>query len=300
MKFITAVTAAILATSAFAEDYKIVRFEASDYLSFTLEELTAKIGDNASLLPLLKCNGRDEFEPFQPAHRINPLRNSLRIKAAKSDELLNYQLGHYFDASGNKVTSFSDPFFQFVSKALARFEKLTSTEKLLRQLEESHFPLTIALGNNSFNPQIEGGRFWSGMKMAQAAAYFSTLRMSDGGYPFNDIGSGGQILWNPKLEVETIESDNVRRKLDKDIALAHEMYHAFDSIRGLLDMGNVSGESYEFQSVVEYRAVYFENLVRGELGIKYRKHYSDPYQPVNPPGMLNEAGEPIFIKSPCL
>lgn len=300
MKLISAVAAALLMTSVYAEDYKIVRFEASDYRSFTLEELTAKIGENASLLPLLKCNGRDEYEPFQPAHRINPLRNSLKIKAAKSAELLTYQLGHYFNQNGEEITSFSDPFFQLVSTALARFEKLEATEKLLRQLEESHFPLTIALGNNSFNPQIEGGKFWSGMKMAQATAYFSTLRMSDGGYPFYDIGSGGQILWNPKLDIETIESDNIKRKLDKDVALAHEMYHAYDSIRGLLDMGNVSGDSYEFESVVEYRAVYFENLVRGELGIKYRKHYSDPYQPVNPPDMLDDSGAPIFIKAPCL
>jgi hypothetical protein len=300
MKFITTIAAAIMATSAFAHDYKIVRFEASDYRSFTLEELTAKIGDNASLLPMLKCNGKDEFDPFSPAHRINPLRNSLKIKAAKSDERLTYQLGHYFNSNGEEVTSFSDPFFILVSNALARFEKLEPTEKLLRQLEESYFPLTIALGNNSFNPQIEGGKFWSGMKMAQAISYFTTLRMSDGGYPFTDIGVGGQILWNPKLDIETIESDGVKRKLDKDVALAHEMYHAFDSIRGTLDMGNVQGEGYEFESVVEYRAVYFENLVRGELGIKYRKHYSDPYQPVNPPDMLDDSGAPIFIEAPCL
>lgn len=297
---IGAAFAAIIATSAFAQDYKIARFEASDYRSFTIEELTAKIGDNASLLPLIKCNGRDELDPFHKAHRINPLRNSLKIKASKSDVRLTYQLGHYFNEQGEEVMEFSDPFFQLVSKALGRFEKLESTSKLLRELEESHFPLTIALGNNSFNPQIEGGKFWSGMKMAQAISYFTTLRMSDGGYPFYDIGSGGQILWNPKLDIETIESDGVKRKLDKDVALAHEMYHAFDSIRGALDMGMVQGDSYEFESVVEYRAVFFENLVRGELGIKYRKHYSDPYRPVNPPDMLDESGSPIYIPAPCL
>lgn len=300
MNMIGAALAAIFATSVFAQDYRITRFEASDYRSWTMEELSARIGDNASLLPLLKCNGRDELDPFQKPHRMNPLRNSLKIKAAKSDERFTYQLGRYFAANGEEVTSFSDPFLQLVSKALTRFEKLESTSKLLRLLEESHFPLTIALGNNSFNPQIEGGKFWSGMKMAQAIAFFTTLRMSDGGYPFYDIGSGGQILWNPKLDIETIESDGVKRKLDKDIALAHEMYHAFDSIRGTLDMGMVQGENYEFESVVEYRAVYFENLVRGELGIKYRKHYSDPYQPVNPPDMLDVSGEPIYIQAPCL
>ncbi len=300
MKIIGAALAAFISLSAFAHDYKVVRFEASDYRDFSLEELTSKIGESASILPLYKCNGRDELDPFQVPHRINPLRNSLKIKAYKSTDVLTYQMGRYFDVDGKEVTTFSDPFFQFVTSALARFEKLESTAKLLRLLEESYFPLTIAFGNNSFNPQIEGGRFWSGMKMAQAITYFSTLRMSDGGYPFNEIGSGGQILWNPKLEIETIEADSVKRKLDKDVALAHEMYHAFDSIRGLLDMGNVSGEGYEFQGVVEYRAVYFENLVRKELGIKYRKHYSEPYEPVNPPDMLDDSGEPIYISSPCL
>lgn len=300
MKMIGAAFAAIIATSVFAQDYKIARFEASDYRSWTMDELISKIGENASLLPLVKCNGRDELDPFQKAHRMNPLRNSLKIKAAKSDERLTYQMGHYFNENGEEVTVFSDPFFQYVSSALARFEKLNATSKLLRELEESHFPLTIALGTNSFNPQIEGGKFWSGMKMAQAISFFTTLRMSDGGYPFYDIGSGGQILWSPKLDIETIESDGVKRKLDKDVALAHEMYHAFDSIRGALDMGMVQGDSYEFESVVEYRAVYFENLVRGELGIKYRKHYSDPYQPVNPPDMLDESNEPIYIPAPCL
>jgi hypothetical protein len=208
-------------------------------------------------------------------------------------------MGHYFDAAGNEVTIFEDPFIQSVSKALARFEELVSTQKMLRLLEESHFPLTIASGNNSFNPQIPGGRVWSGMMMAQAIAFFTTMRMSPGGYPLSDIGVGGQILWNPKVVIEIIEADGIRRKIDTDVALAHEMYHAFDSIRGMLDMGIVQGADYEFVSVLEYRAVYFENLIRKELGIQMRKYYGVPVNEESP-DLLDDQGTPIYIPSPCL
>ena len=42
--------------------------------------------------------------------------------------------------------------------------------------------------------------------------------------PFTNIGAGGVVAWNPKLE-----------GIPSHVSLAHEMYHAFDSIRGLLD-----------------------------------------------------------------
>ena len=300
MKLIGAIAAALMAGAVFAQDYKVTRFEASDYRSFTFEEMSSFIGPNQHLLPLVKCNGRDELDPFQNPHRMNPLRNSLKIKIPKKTSILTYQLGHYFNEQGEEVTHFEDPFVKSVANALKRFENLEPTKKLLRSLEESHFPLVIAQGNNSFNPQIEGGKFWSGIKQAQAIAFFSTLRMSPGGHPLADIGVGGQILWAPKLVIESIESDGVRRKLDPDVALAHEMYHAFDSIRGMLDMGIIKGEGYEFESVLEYRAVYFENLIRKELGIRYRKHYGDPAVTENAPDLLDDSGEPIFIPSPCL
>lgn len=307
MKTIGAFVLFSLSFSAFAQDYKVVRFEASDYRSFTFEELSGHLGSNAELLPKLKCNGRDELDPFHRPERINPLRNSLKVRIPKTDIIFTYQLGRFFDAENNEVTNFSDPFVASVAKAFKRFEEIEPTRMLLRELEESYFLLTVARGGNSFNPQIPGGKFWSGIKRAQAVPFLSTLRMSDPSvtHPFNDIGVGGEILWSPTMKIESIESDGVKRELDKDVALAHEMYHAFDSIRGLLDMGVVQGTNYESESVLEYRAVFFENLVRAEFGIKYRKHYGDPWVPEGgdpklAPDLLDDSGLPIFIASPCL
>lgn len=306
MKTIGAFVLLSLSMAALSQDYKVIRYEASDYRSFTLDELATHLGANADLLPHLKCNGRDELDPFQKPHRINPLRNSLKVRIPKSDITYTYILGKFYD-SDNREAHISDPFVQSVAKAFKRFEAIEPTQKLLRELEESYFPLTVSRGGNSFNPQIPGGKFWSGIKMAQAVPFLSTLRMSDPSatHPFNDIGVGGEILWSPTLKVESIEADGVKRELDRDVALAHEMYHAFDSIRGLLDMGVVQGADYESESVVEYRAVYFENLVRQEFGIKFRKHYGDPWvpeggDPSKAADLLDDNGQPIFIASPCL
>ena len=85
MKLIGAIAALLLSQSLLAQDYKVTRFEASDYRTFLPEEMTAMIGENAVLLPELKCNGRDELDPFHKPLRMNPLRNSLQIKAAKSE-----------------------------------------------------------------------------------------------------------------------------------------------------------------------------------------------------------------------
>jgi hypothetical protein len=171
---------------------------------------------------------------------------------------------------------------------------------MLRLLETSHFPLTIALGNNAFNPAVENGRFWSGIRMAQAVAFLDTKRMSPGGAAFSDIGVGGDILWHPRLQAPAVESDGVERNTDPTIALAHEMYHAFDSIRGLLDMRSIDGELYEFETRLEYRAVWFENQIRGEMQQRYRRHYSKPLPGRHGKSMLDASELPVYIPAPCL
>jgi hypothetical protein len=301
MKILIVLIFTLFSQSIFAQDYEIRRFEARDYRDFSMDELQLLLGGSASLIPLLSCNGVDEFNPFKAPLRTNPNGDSLKIRVPKTNTYYTYNRGSFFDDKGKKVgilTLSQDSFVLKVASTLSRFEKIEPTRRLLRFFEESYFPIVIDLGRNSFAPTVEGERMYSGIKMAQAVAFLGTKRMSDGGM-FADIGVGGSILWNPNGKITTIESDGVTRVLDNDVGLAHEMYHAFDSIRGLLDMGNVLGPSYAFEGIVEYRGVYFENLIRKHLGIKYRKFYGDPVSK-DAPDMLNENGEPILIPAPCL
>lgn len=279
--------------------YERIQFESSDYRSWSQEELKNLLGENADLLKFFACNDRDELDPFHGPVRFNPARDSLRVDTGS--ELLTYKEGRFYGQNGKLVKRRADEFFQAVKKAFLRFENIEPTRKLLRLLEASYFPLTVAPGRNSFSPTIPGLRTWSGLFQAQSLMFLSTLRMAPvrPDFPFGDIGAGGRILWQWNLHALTIESDGVKRELDPHVALAHEMYHAFDSIRGMLDLRFVKGEDYAFDQVNEYRAVYFENMVRKELGIKYRKFYGDPTS-LEEPDVLDEQGEPIYISSPCL
>ena len=288
------VTTALYAHSV---DFKRVQFEHDRFRDYTKEELTERIGNDGALLPYYACNGRDELDPFQKPIRSNVAGNSLRIKAYKSDRLITYMKGRYFEQGGKEVTNLKDDaFYKHVEKALKKLEKLESTSKLLRMLEESHYPLTIEFGGNRFVPYADEQPY-RGIYIAGAISFFDTLRFtSEDSVTFNQIGTGGAIAWHPTMKLDTVEADGEVRVLDPDIALAHEMYHAFDSIRGLLDQRGVQGENYEFTSVTEYRASYFENLVRAELGVRYRKYYGEK----TGPGILDQDGEPIYITSPCL
>jgi hypothetical protein len=279
-----------------ARDYELLAFENDSFRDFSMDEFREKIGENQWLLPYYVCNGRDEYDPFHLPLRSNPERNSLRVRAHDSQEILIYREGEFFDQSGRRVRNFSDPMFRLVAEALRRFEGLASTSQLLRLLEASYFPITIRFGGNMFDPQIEHGKHSPGIYMAQAIMYFVRGRMADDSLTFNNIGVGGDIRWHPRLRMKTIEADGVERELDPHVALAHEMFHALDSIRGLIDFRMVRGQRYESQMISEYRAVFFENLVRKEMGLKYRKYYSEKQGP----GMLDERGEPHQLPAPCL
>jgi len=204
----------------------------------------------------------------------------------KSDEKIIYRNGEYFKLNGEVQTDLTNLFVAYVVEALKKIEAMPEGRIILRQLERSHFPLTIAHGGNMFNPKDDAGTSFRGIYRANALSIFNHGRMTSENVPFNNIGAGGTIGWNPKTE-----------DVLPHIALAHEMFHAFDSIRGIIDMRFVQGENYEFAHLSEYRAVYFENIARKAAGVAYRTHYGQDH---TGPGVLDENGEPRKMPSPCL
>jgi hypothetical protein len=272
MKFIT--LSLLYSLSSLAQDYTLHRFENDHFRDYTREQLMERMGENSALLPEYSCNGRDEFDPFWPAVRENTSADSFTISIYKTDELITYKKGQYFKPNGEMQRDLSNVFVAHAVAALEKIEAIPEGAFLLRQLEKSHFPVTLTFGGNSFSPVDDEGRSFYGIYRANALSIFSYGRMTSEKVPFNNIGAGGTIRWNPKTE-----------GLPPHVALAHEMYHAFDSIRGVLDMRFVKGENYEFSMLSEYRAVYFENIARkGDSG----------------PGVLDENGEPRKMPSPCL
>ena len=84
-------------------------------------------------------------------------------------------------------------------------------------------------------------------------------------------GAGGKIVWNPYgTELPTTEGIRANGHMD----LAHELSHAFDSDRGLLDDRKEQGVSR-----TEWQAVQRENLIRAQLGHPLRTHYNIAVDP---------------------
>ncbi len=272
--------------AAVAQDYTLYQAENDHYRDYTREQLMERMGEASALLPHYHCNGRDELDPFWPAVRQNEQEDSLKISLYKSEQKIIYIKGEYFKLNGEVQTDLSDVFVAQVVRALKKIEAMPEGQKLLRQLERSHFPLNIVHGGNGFNPRDDAGTSYRGIYRANALSIFTHGRMTSEAIPFNNIGAGGSIGWNPKTE-----------GLPPHVALAHEMFHAFDSIRGILDMRFVQGPKYEQAFISEYRAVFFENLTRKAAGVPYRTHYGENQ---TGPGLLDEFNEPRKMPSPCL
>lgn len=73
--------------------------------------------------------------------------------------------------------------------------------------------------------------------------------------PFDQIGSGAEIRWNPDLGI---------------IKLAHELSHAYDANYGLLD-DRLMPAYGEVMSAREIRALFHENTIRKELKIRLKR-----------------------------
>lgn len=282
--------------SAYSLDYEFVTLEASDYRTWTEKELIDKLNDHAQFLNAYQCTNTDTHDPFWESPHMTT-GNQLYLRSLNGEEFV-YQKGRLFSENGNTVNLVEDTFIKLALEALSDLEKTSSGSILLRLLEKAPMKLVIRQGRFAFNPMTPNGKFWSGIKNAQAIHFLNTKRMSDGSI-FNSLGSGGEILWHPTLEIKSIESDGIKRAVPPAISLAHELFHAWDSVRGLLDMRLVKGESYPFESVLEFRGVWFENQIRRELGYLYRSHYSEPNSS-DDPDLLDDLGEPIYIPSYCL
>ena len=117
--------------------------------------------------------------------------------------------------------------------------------------------------------------------------YFASPHVADngeavpGGNSTMSFGSGGTIFWDDKSTNGGLDINGIISR-PSYIGLGHELVHASDSNQGLLylpkDYFNAqTKESYiaSFNGLLksEWRAVYRENIIRGQAGIPLRSYY---------------------------
>lgn len=279
--------------------YSLVLFENQHYKDWTNDELKSSITKNSDLIDLNICNGQ-EYVLVPGLLKSNPARSSLKIQSVTTGKSYAYKNGQLYDSIGSALSGIKDNYLLSVLSDLKKISSYKSGSSLIKLLQQS--PYTVTIQKNStprFSPLSSDGRTNFGFDEASALQYFITLRKtSQLAIPFKQFGAGGFIHFDPQFIHYSIEADGVKRQSKSYIILAHEMYHAFDAVRGLMDRRFVFGDSMENTEVTEYRATYFENTLRKESGLQYIKYYSSNANGTG--SLLNAQGIPYQIPSPCL
>ena len=295
MKTLSTLLAFLVISPTFA--YELINFSSSRVR--TIDEVLTETGKSKEELQKFNCNNPERYELIGQTPMQNMAKDSLKI-LTKKEVVQTYSQGKLYDVDGKEIIKVKDKFTKIALKTLARLEAIPEARAIIEELQASPYPFYIKLGGNRYLPHAMGER--SGMQMNNAGfiSMMDELRPMVEKMPFSKIGFGGFIHWNPKTQAAFIEEDYKERDVDTDLILAHEMYHAYDGMRGLLDRRFVKSDTHEFQPVCEYRAVRFENLMRKAFDYKYRRFYSKPQQLQTPKDMLDDNNEPIVIPTPCI
>lgn len=161
-------------------------------------------------------------------------------------------------------------------------------------LESSANSFTIVKGSsNSFRPDNVLSSF-ANIPEVQAVT----------GNTAGSTGSGGTINFNPSLGTGGFNTQGTRNR-PVYIALGHELIHGRDTDNGVLYPSQshtcATGAAYQADQQgllkVEWRTVYYENIMRGQAGVPLRTHYGvqatqNGFQPMGP-RLLDVNGRPI-------
>lgn len=295
MKKLIALTILIQIPTAFS--YELINFSSSRVR--TIDEILTEVNMNAAELEAYKCNNQDRYELFAQTTIQNMAQDSLKI-LTKNGKVLIYRDGTVSDTNGVILRKVKDNFTKVVLKTLARLETVNETRQLIKELQYSPYPFYLKAGRNSYSPNNPDQRGNTHGNNAGFISMLDELRPMVDGMNFSQIGFGGMIYFNPNIKAEFVEADYKKRYVDKDLVLAHEMYHAYDGMRGLLDRRFVKSDTHEFQPVCEYRAVRMENIARAAFGYKFRRFYSAPEDTNTVKDMLDDNDEPVVMPTPCV
>jgi hypothetical protein len=295
MKNVTLLTIALYTSSLFA--YELLNFSSTTPRSE--EEILLESGMTRDRLVDFSCDNPNRMDLFYRTTIANLALDSLKIYEKETKRVYSYISGKLYDSNNRQVRPKND-FVKRALKLLRTYETIPETRDLVFELQASPYTLYLVKGGNRFLPHAPGERSGWHMNDAGMIMNLDEKKPMIDRLPFSSIGFGGFINWNPKTNASFVESDGKIRKVDPRVVLAHEMMHAYDSIRGLLDRRFVKSDTHEFQPVTEYRAVRMENILRASFGQKYRKYYSSPTEMDDNKDMLDENGETIILPTPCI
>lgn len=286
----------LLSIVSHAADYELLYFAGGPIRS--PNEILNETGTNLDQLWAFHCDSDKRISIFNDTTTPNLKNDSLKIEGSDK-KIYTYINGKVFGPNNTfKHKKIKDKYVKKVRAALKKISKIKIGKELINRLQSAYAPFYIQYGRNQYNPAHLNERTNMHGNESVFIMALDELRPLVERMPFAQIGFTGRINWNHKLKVKLVESDYIEREADPILSLAHEMLHAYDGMRGMLDRRMVWGENYESTTIAEYRAVRFENIIRREFGKKYRRFYSASDDLSK--DMLDNNNEPIIMPTPCI
>ena len=233
-------------------DYGFRQYDPTTARWFNIDPMAEKY---SSLTPYNYCTGN-------PVQLIDFYGDSIWIYT--ENVKLLYNNGSLYDISGYKTEIKIKGYVRQVFKALSTLYQTESGKILINSLQDSKNSFIICNGsNNEFRADNPIGAYAEQLRndseyTAQYNIHKDTPRLS--------AGSGGRIVWNPRDGY--LNTGGEELTLSPYTNLAHEMGHAYDANKGLLDKRKFNGLER-----LEWQAVYWENLIRQELNKPLRQTY---------------------------
>lgn len=247
--------------------------------------------------------GISDFACFMnsPNLNIDPLGDQVGIVHRKGflglgkKETVIYDKGSLFNQDGSAYTGKIKGFLKQAVKALNDLSSSREGANAVDELVTSKNVFTIKRGfETQFQPN-DAARAGANLQETQAI-----------GIPASS-GSGGTIFFNPhsKLTGTDVKGNTTVYPF---VSLGHEFFHARDANRGQLfpkadfislNKGVYFG-TYLNLYKAEWRAVYYENIVRSQLGMSLRQYYGLQYDSSIPgnykptgPNLLDAGMNPV-------
>jgi RHS repeat-associated protein len=249
--------------------------------------------------------GKYSFQSIYAYGGGNPIKfidvNGNSIKIIHKGDSYIYENGKIFLA-GAEYTGKTKGFLKHTINALDKISKSSEGASIIQELSKSSNVFSIDHSRN--NPKGYQDEF-DPSNIPQAYANLITnepskkneyIALKNAGISLSG-GSGGNIYWGPLGSKQPTTMGMVN---NPGLILAHEMAHALDANRGLMD-DRVPDSNYPKVTRNEWQAVYRENLIRGQLKLPLRTHYLKSVDPSSRevlkgigPKMLTSGGLPIL------
>lgn len=181
-------------------------------------------------------------------------------------QTLRYEGGNLYNQDGSAYTGKVRGFLGKTVSALGAMSSTSEGGAMVSELESSTNHFTIVKSSGSRFVRDPGGTMQAYANQLRTDPSQSSLLQSlqNQGVNLNG-GAGGIIEWNPSGVILSTLNGAMRNATTD---LGHEMFHALDANRGLLDDRLEQGVKRG-----EWQAVYRENMLRSQMGLPLRTHY---------------------------